>query len=67
VIQGQAVKDGGLMPHQAPEHSLLADYPFVLEYACAATWRSPVSGKKTAIPDFQVSQYFHLAREFYLG
>ena len=28
---GDAVQDGGLMPHQAPEHSLTADYPFELE------------------------------------
>ena len=28
---GDAVRDGGLRPHQAPEHSLSAEYPFLLE------------------------------------
>ena len=28
---GDAVRDGGLKPHQAPEHSLSAEYPFLLE------------------------------------
>jgi Ca-activated chloride channel family protein len=28
---GDAVADGGLRPHQAPEHSLTASYPFELE------------------------------------
>ena len=27
---GDALQDGGLMPHQAPSHSLAADYPFEL-------------------------------------
>ena len=28
---GDAVSDGGLLPHQAPSHSLLVDHPFELE------------------------------------
>lgn len=28
---GDAVSDGGLLPHQAPSHSLLVDHPFDLE------------------------------------
>ncbi len=28
---GDALQDGGLMPHQVPSHSLIADYPFELE------------------------------------
>lgn len=28
---GDAQQDGGLMPHQAPSHSLLAEHPFALE------------------------------------
>ena len=28
---GDAVRDGGLMPHQEPSHSLLAEHPFTLE------------------------------------
>lgn len=28
---GDAVRDGGLMPHQVPDYSLLAEYPFTLE------------------------------------
>lgn len=28
---GDPVQDGGLQPHQAPEHSLMAEYPFDIE------------------------------------
>ncbi len=48
---GDAIVDGGLSPHQAPSHNLLADYPFDIELRLYGD----LAGARVASPSHPIS------------
>src|SRR5690606_21901345 len=52
---GDPVLQGGLMPHQASEHSLTAEYPFQLEIAI----HGPLARGAVSSPSHAVTTQFH--------